>query len=343
MIIVGVFAKNGWFPSIDKLTGARTGWFGTRLGANASSIWDPFAAPVPPPSLQLSKEYLYVDKQLLAVEDANANAAVPADLAVWRASTGTWWVMGGAGGSQPATQAWGLSEDKPVQGDYDGDGKTDFSIFRPSTGQWFVLQSSDNAWAPVIAWGIASDHCVPADYDGDGRTDRAVWRNGIWYVVRSSDQATLYLSYGMVGDKPAPADYDGDGRADLAVWRNTDQRFYSMNSSNGASSIVPIPQSGAEPVSGDYDGDGKADHAIRTGANWIIRRSSNGQLVTAIWGEPTDVAVQNDYDGDGKVDIATWRNANGVWYIRQSAFGDSLRQVQWGIPGDKPVPSYYRR
>ena len=344
LITIGVFARNDWFPSSDGLTGRKTGWLGTPLPENAPSVWNPFAAPPPTPTPQLSKEYIYAGSRLLAVEDANANAAPPADLAIWRPSTGTWWVMGGSN-SQQVTQSWGTTGDKPMPGDFDGDGKTDFSIFRPSSGEWFVLQSSDYAWAPVFAWGTSTDFRVPADFDGDGKTDRAVWRpsDGIWYIVRSSDGAGFYQTYGMNGDVPAPADYDGDGRFDIAVWRNSDQKFYSISSSTGASSTVNVAQSSSQPVSSDYDGDGKADHAVRNGANWIIRQSSNGQTVTISWQQSTDLPVQNDYDGDGKTDIAVWRNSNGNWYIRQSAFGNSLRQVQWGIAGDIPVPAFYRR
>ncbi|MBA3352531.1 MAG: VCBS repeat-containing protein [Blastocatellia bacterium] len=344
LIAVGVLAKNGWLPSTDTVTGRKTGWFGRPLSKNASSSWNPFASTLPDPVPQLSKEYLYAGSQLLAVEDANANAAPPADLAVWRPSSGVWWVMGGAGGSQPANQSWGLANDKPVVGDYDGDGKTDFSVFRPSTGEWYVLQSSDHTWS-VSAWGTSTDIRVPADYDGDGRTDRAVWRPSarVWYVVKSSDQSAIYLPYGALGDAPAQADYDGDGRADIAVWRNSNRKFYAINSSNGAEQTIAIGQAGGEPVSADYDGDGKGDHAVRNGANWIIRQSSNHQIVTSAWQQATDIAVPNDYDGDGKCDIAVWRESNGNWLIRQSGSGDSLRQVQWGIAGDIPVPSFFRR
>ena len=344
LITFGVFAKNNWFPSTDALSGKRIGWFGSELPSTASSSWNPFAAPLPTPAPQLSKEYIYAGSRLLAVEDAFANAAPPADLAVWRPSTGTWWVMGGPN-SQQVAQSWGTNGDKPVPGDYDGDGKTDFSIFRPSSSQWFVLQSSDSAWAPIVTWGTSTDVRVPADYDGDGKTDRAVWRasDGIWYIVRSSDQSSYYQTYGINGDVPAPADYDGDGRADIAVWRNSEQKFYSINSSDSAMSVVSVSQSSNQPVSADYDGDGKADHAIRNGANWIIRQSSNGQTITVPWQQSSDIAVQNDYDADGKADIATWRNSNGNWYIRQSANRNSLRQVQWGVPGDIPTPAFYRR
>lgn len=339
LLLIGVFAKNGWFPGTDPIT------------EKTSGRNDVSTQPAPELTPQLSKEYIYAGSRLLAVEDARANAVWPADLAVWRPSSGVWWVMGGAAGSQAATQAWGLANDIPEPGDYDGDGRTDFSVYRPNTGEWYVLQSSNNTWAPVFAWGVPTDVRVRADYDGDGKTDRAVWRPsaGVWYIVRSSDGASSYQSYGVTGDVPAAADYDGDGRADLAVWRASEQKFYTLSSSNGVSSAISVASAGGQPVSADYDGDGRADYAVRNGANWIIRQSTNNQVVTLAWQQSTDVAVQNDYDGDGKCDIAVWRPVDspggtiGNWFIRQSASNGSLRQVQWGIAGDIPVPAFYRR
>src|SRR5687768_7997232 len=138
LLVGGVFAKNGWFPSTDGFTGKKTGWFGKDLAKNASSSWNPLAAPLPTPTPQLSKEYIYAGCRLLAVEDANANAAPPADLAVWRPSTGYWFVLGGTG-SQQTSYGWGTTGDEPVPGDYDGDGKTDFAIYR--AGVWWITKS----------------------------------------------------------------------------------------------------------------------------------------------------------------------------------------------------------
>jgi spore coat protein A, manganese oxidase len=256
-------------------------------------------------------------------------------------------VQNPANGSTWTNASWGQNGDTPVPGDYDGDGKTDFSIFRPSNSQWYIVYSGSNTFPPPFAFGVSGDKPAQADYDGDGRTDAAVFRpsDNNWYVLGSTN-GFYYSTWGETNDVPVSADYDGDGRADIAIWRNSNKTFYSVNSSNGNIQTIVFTQSSTQPVCGDYDGDGKADFAIRSGASWIIRRSSTGVIdppITPSGDAATDTSVPNDYDGDGKVDIAVWRNSNGTWYIRQSASGDSLRQVGWGQSGDIPVPAFYRR
>ena len=323
------------------------------------STLNPFMPnPTPSPTpLPLSKEYIYAGSRMLAVEDANANAAPPADLAVWRPSTGYWYVMGGTG-SQQTTFLWGGADDKPVPGDYDGDGKTDFSVFRRANGYWYVSNSSSGSTTERY-FGAYNDKPAPADYDGDGRTDTGVYRpsEGKWYIYQSSDQATVSYTYGGSGDIPVPADYDGDGKADIAFWHNltgqTTAEFHILKSTSNylTAMIITFPFShlNDRPVPGDYDGDGKADAAVWRKASpyqyqWHVHYSATQaiQAVASLGDPDTDKAVQNDYDGDGKVDMAIWRPSTGMWHIRQSASGQP-RDVQWGMNGDEPVPAFYRR
>jgi hypothetical protein len=317
---------------------------------------NPFASnPDPTPTPQLSKEYIYAGSggRLLTVEDANASAAPPADLAIWRPSNGEWWVMAGTG-TQQVTQQWGSSGDVTVPGDYDGDGKTDFALFRPSNSNWYLIYSSTGS-SIQFSFGTTGDKAVPADYDGDGKTDIAVFRNSntTWYISQSSTSSTVYGTYGSSGDIPAPADYDGDGKADLAVFRDSTGHFYSLNSSNSQTLDTTFGTSGDEPVCADYDGDGKADVALwrSSNATWYIKQSSDGNTSTVQLGIGTDTPVQNDYDGDGKVDIAVWRGTAstspggdvGRWFIRNSSNPSNLRYETWGIAGDKPVPAFWKR
>ena len=361
LVTAGIFAKQGWFPTTDKLSGKRTGWFGQSVAKNAPSSWNPLPMFTPTPTpLPLSKEYIYAGSRLLAVEDANASAVPPADLAIWRPSDGNWWVLGGVPGSQSVVVNWGLSGDIAAPGDYDGDGKTDFAIWRPSAHEfWALMSSNGGTGALAVNIGLTGDVPVPGDFDGDGKTDYAVFRpsEGTWSICYSADASQVYFGWGYGTDIPTSGDFDGDGKADIAVWRDSNKTFYSKNSSDGATITFTFSQNSSQPVPADYDGDGKADYAIRQSSsnNWLIHYSTgNSANETAIsWQLATDLAVQNDYDGDGKVDIAVWRpinssgqTDNGDWYIRQSTLvGQSgeLRHVHWGMTGDIPVPAYFRR
>ena len=67
------------------------------------------------------------------------------DLAVFRPSTGTWFVRYSLQNFNVGTASafqWGLPGDVPISGDFDGDGRLDLTVFRPSNGTWYIRYSS---------------------------------------------------------------------------------------------------------------------------------------------------------------------------------------------------------
>jgi hypothetical protein len=81
------------------------------------------------------------------------------DIAVWRPSSGVWYVLpSGTGFKVPFDRQWGAAGDMLVPGDYDGDGKADIAVWRPSSGVWYVLPSGTGFKVPFDRqWGAAGD------------------------------------------------------------------------------------------------------------------------------------------------------------------------------------------
>jgi hypothetical protein len=254
------------------------------------------------------------------------------DRAVYRPSTGEWFVQG------LATVQWGIHGDIPVPGDYSGAATAERAVYRPATGVWYVRNQ-----APV-AWGLPGDIAVPGDYNGDLTTDIAVYRpsTGQWWV-----QNQAAVAWGAQGDIPVPGDYDGDGDTDRAVYRPSTGQWWVQGLATvnwGLPGDIPVP--------GDYDGDGMADRAVYrpTTGVWFVQ----GQAAV-LWGLLGDVPVPRpepfgdfnadgtadvggylgDFDGNGTTDIAVYRPSTGVWFAENQA------PVQWGAPGDIPVPGDY--
>lgn len=225
------------------------------------------------------------------------------DNAVWRPSTGVWYILRSTDGNVDHF-TWGMTTqhptgglaDVPVPADFDGDGRADIAVFRPDTGIWYVLTSSsgydDHRSTVYFQWGQLGDVPVEADYDGDGRTDFAVFRplGNRWFISQSSTGQPRVATFGTSGpDQLIPADYNSDGRAELAIFREGEWHTFDLASGQVESTIFG-PASGT-PAPADYDGDGELDLAVFDRGNWYIFRSTTGELSTLQFGSEGDLPL----------------------------------------------------
>lgn len=256
------------------------------------------------------------------------------DLAVFRPSSGTWYVKDGSGYSE---QVLGSAGDTPVSGDFDGDGTTDNAVFRD--GIWSIRRSSDGGLTGR-QFGLAGDIPVRGDFDGDGQSDLAVFRpsTGTWYVEKSNSTGYLITKFGLAGDIPIASDLDGDGRSDLAVFRPSTGVWYWTLSATGETRATQFGLNGDVPIAGDFDGDGADDIAVfrpSTG-DWYVWRSSDGSYDIRHFGLNGDIPVAGNYDADGTTDIAVFRPSTGVWYVWRSS--DNGYDINYfGLNGDIPT------
>ena len=216
----------------------------------------------------------------------------------WRLATeqGVQAAFCGAGVQVPGQCViWGQIGDKPVGGDYDGDGLTDVSVFRPADGIWYIRRSSDNEFS-FEQWGTNGDKPVPADFDYDGLTDIAIYRpsSGEWWIKRSSDQSHFAIQFGIAADIPLTGDFDGDGYADLTVYRPSEGMWYQLLTSSGLRA-TQFGISTDSPVPGDYDGDGRHDIAVFRDGIWYLLQSTHGFSVI-YWGTAGDIPAAIRYD-----------------------------------------------
>jgi hypothetical protein len=180
------------------------------LDANGNGTWDPGVDVITVP--------FGVPTDLPVTGDWDSDGDT--DVGVWRPSTGRFYLDANGNniwdpGVDIVTVAFGVPTDKPVTGDWNGDGQTDVGVWRPSTGSFYLDANGNHIWDPgvdvvTVAFGVPTDKPVTGDWNGDGPTDVGVWRpsTGSFYLdVNGNDTwdagvDVVTVSFGVPSDVP---------------------------------------------------------------------------------------------------------------------------------------------
>ena len=229
--------------------------------------------------------------------------------------------------------------DVPLQGDFDGDGRTDLAVYRPSTATWLLNESSNGLVS--FAFGQANvDLPVVADFNGSGKSAVGVYRptTGQWFIAGATGAAPIF---GGLGDIPVPGDYDGVGHAELAVYRPSTGQFFVAGHANP----IQVGQPGEVPVPGAYDTitlfarsnnplTEVTEPAVFDPATGIYTINGPNGAYTVQF-QPGDIPAPNDYFGIGETQAAVYRPSTGQLIVNVPS------NVPAGIgltPGLKAIP-----
>jgi hypothetical protein len=120
---------------------------------------------------------------------------------------------------------YGGPGDRPLAGDWNGDGVNTIGVFRD--GLWRLDVNGDGQWSDgdlAAAFGAAGDVPVAGDFDGDGKDEIGVFRHGLWLLDSNGnyelDAHDAVFQMGDAEDSPVVGDWDGDGVDEPGLYRD---------------------------------------------------------------------------------------------------------------------------
>lgn len=202
---------------------------------------------------------------------------------------------------------FGLTGDKAVVGDWNGDGIDTPGVFR--NGQWLLTNAPNtNNSTPaadlIFNFGAAADTPIAGDWDGDGIDTIGTFNQGVWSLRNSNSAGAANitaLSGSAAGNRPVVGDWNGDGIDTIGVFVPSNvfgfTAFALLNqnaTSNGFDIVADFGVDGDLPVSGDWDG-----KPGNTPPNSGINNPSDGSINSG----QTQVFTTTCSDPDGWHDI----------------------------------------
>jgi hypothetical protein len=134
---------------------------------------------------------------LLSIGSAEASQAF-VDLALYRPSTGQFFIRSSLNGSVTAIQ-FGAPGDKGLLCKFDSNtinGGDNLLVFR--NGTWFINHAADGATVNVtIVYGAPTDQPLCGNYGFGANGNVGLFRNGLWFINGSSNPT---FSFGQGGD-----------------------------------------------------------------------------------------------------------------------------------------------
>ncbi|HYI99399.1 MAG TPA: M10 family metallopeptidase domain-containing protein [Thermoleophilaceae bacterium] len=241
-----------------------------------------------------------------------------------------------SGGGPDSSFLFQNLNDKPLVGDWNGDGVDTTGVYRPSN-QTFYLRNSNSTGGANYTFvfgsgangaGSAGDRPVVGDWNGDGVDTIGVYRpsNGAYYLRNTNSAGAPYtvFGFGNTEDLPVAGDWNEDGTDSVGIYRPSTGVFHLKNANNGTPPVdyaIPFGNSGTDdlPVVGDWNNSGTdtpgiyrlsegrfylGDSLVQAPPEHFFYYGTNaaGQKVA------NRLPVSGDFDGNGSSTVGLYQN-----------------------------------
>jgi hypothetical protein len=255
------------------------------------------------------------------VRTLNSIYAKPTKIAIFNPDSAKWTIdQNGDGAWSRATDPtiqFGSPGDRPVVGDWNGDGKAKMGIFNPQSSTWCLDYNGNRRWddvgggdkkfvfANVFAWG--SNVPVAGDWTGDGTSKVGTYdpQHGVWLLDMNGDGQyqdgiDLFATFGNPGDIPVTGDWDGTGKTSIGIYNPSTGMWWldtNHNFSWDGGDAAPFQFFFFDlPAVGDWDGTGFSKAAVYNQATqrWSLDLHDTHDAVSAPsipYGGPSDIPV----------------------------------------------------
>lgn len=233
------------------------------------------------------------------------SASAAKTVGVFRPSNGIVYLKNSnTGGVADLNFVYGVAGDKPIAGDWNGDGVDTLGIYRNGT---FYLRNSNTTGAAdvVFPFGASTDQPIAGDWNGDGIDTIGVYRpsTGVFFLRNSNSAGAADISFvlGNPGDVAIAGDWNGDGTTTTGVFRPSNGIVYLKNTnSSGVSDIYLVyGNAGDLPLAGDWNADGISSVGIYRNGVFYLRNSNTQGVADLVFamGNNGDVPIAGDWDG----------------------------------------------
>ncbi len=234
---------------------------------------------------------------------------------------GQWFVDLNGNGQWDAGDMWvrlGTELDRPVVGDWDGDGKDDIGIFgRRWENDWARIRRDPGLPDPanIRRRGLTREELVPRETTANEDQQRMLMRGEDGGLL--ADAVDHVFQYGEQVDTPIAGDWNGDGIDQIGVFRGGQWLLDDDADGRWTGKTKPhdFGRPGDEPIVGDFDGDGIDEIGVVRGDVWIIdsdgdrKLTANDKRIVVMRESADSQPIVGDFDGDNKDDPGYYTNA----------------------------------